>query len=187
MPGTWVLDDSQSLYYQESDDEFTSPSNSIPREDVTFLSPYSNQTPIISQPNVSTITFPILSHDPLIETSFNENNIYQTPQFDLQSDDQFLDERLWNSEVTELINTSNEADDTEYSPKELNQSLDLISRTTLFDQTFIQPLSGLKLIMGYNTRLPLSRLDVYITALRQLVLCCGEKSSLRYVNPNVRI
>jgi hypothetical protein len=49
---------------------------------------------------------------------------------------------------------------------------------TLLDQPFIRPLSGLNLVMGYNTSLPRSRMDMYITASRQLVRCCSEKSVL---------
>lgn len=47
-----------------------------------------------------------------------------------------------------------------------------------FDQTFVHPLSGLSLVMGYNTSLPKSRLDAYITAMRQLVLSTSEQGLL---------
>lgn len=50
---------------------------------------------------------------------------------------------------------------------------------TLSDQTFVHPLSGLSMIMGYNTSLPKSRLDMYITALRQLVLSSCEQGLLK--------
>lgn len=50
--------------------------------------------------------------------------------------------------------------------------------STPFDGIFTHPLSGLSLVMGYNTALPKSRLDMYITALRQLVLGAGERGSL---------
>ncbi|KIW73912.1 hypothetical protein PV04_01991 [Phialophora macrospora] len=58
------------------------------------------------------------------------------------------------------------------------RSLARSDEMTLLDQPFVQPLSGLNLVMGYNTSLPKSRMDMYITASRQLLRCCSEKSVL---------
>jgi hypothetical protein len=59
------------------------------------------------------------------------------------------------------------------------------SITPAFDQTFTHPLSGLSVVMGYNTSLPKSRLDMYITALRQLALSASEVGLLRWVDVSV--
>jgi hypothetical protein len=55
------------------------------------------------------------------------------------------------------------------------------SVTTAFDRTFDHPLFGTNLAMGFNTSLPKSRLDMYITASRQLALCSAEMRYLGYV------
>ncbi|EXJ73046.1 uncharacterized protein A1O5_04195 [Cladophialophora psammophila CBS 110553] len=68
------------------------------------------------------------------------------------------------------------------SQKEAQQAiartLARLSRATLSDHTFAHPLSGLDLVMGFNTSLPKSRFDTYITALRQLLQCAAERSIL---------
>lgn len=46
------------------------------------------------------------------------------------------------------------------------------------DQCLLSPLANLNLTMGFNTRLPNSRFDGYIHALRQLIRCSAERSSL---------
>lgn len=48
----------------------------------------------------------------------------------------------------------------------------------IIDRTFLSPLAGINLVMGFNTRLPNSRFDSYIHALRQLIRCSAEKSTL---------
>jgi hypothetical protein len=55
------------------------------------------------------------------------------------------------------------------------------SVTPAFDRTFDHPLFGTNLAMGFNTSLPKSRLDMYITASRQLALCSAEMRYLGYV------
>lgn len=51
-------------------------------------------------------------------------------------------------------------------------------KINLTDQTFLPPLANINLVMGFNTRLPNSRFDGYIHALRQLIRCSAEKSAL---------
>ncbi|KIW96406.1 uncharacterized protein Z519_03475 [Cladophialophora bantiana CBS 173.52] len=60
----------------------------------------------------------------------------------------------------------------------ITRTLARLNRATLSDHTFTHPLSGLDLVMGFNTSLPKSRFDTYITALRQLLQCAAERCSL---------
>jgi hypothetical protein len=54
-------------------------------------------------------------------------------------------------------------------------------RPPSFHAPFTHPLTGLNLTMGYNTSLPKTRLDMYITAARQMALAAGEGGMLRSV------
>lgn len=51
-------------------------------------------------------------------------------------------------------------------------------RINLLDEFLLSPVRNMDLVMGYNTRLPYSRFDGYIHALRQLIKCSAEKSTL---------
>ncbi|KIW25060.1 uncharacterized protein PV07_10732 [Cladophialophora immunda] len=87
-----------------------------------------------------------------------------------------------NHRHTERAARANRHDECDKSQKEAQQAitraLARLDRATLFDYTFAHPLSSLNLIMGFNTSLPKSRLDTYITALRQLLRCSAERCIL---------
>ncbi|OAL36900.1 hypothetical protein AYO20_03669 [Fonsecaea nubica] len=57
-------------------------------------------------------------------------------------------------------------------------SLDSCVVSPPIDQTFTQPLSLWESSMGFNMRLPLSSLDRYLVALRQIIRRCAEATTL---------
>jgi hypothetical protein len=159
MPGRWILDDSQSLFYLDDDESSV--------ESGCETDPFPAQRPGKHHPD---------------KPSSSPRHRKKTAK------------RRTSSTLPELggigsrAHRSASSDSTgqlSFSPDAARQLLRLNSspyfgfgQAAFLDQTFVQPLTGLNLVMGYNTCLPMSRLDVYITALRQFVRCCAESYAL---------
>jgi hypothetical protein len=141
MPGQWVVDEGQSLYFLEDEHCSLTPSHCeeqpLPQRPVTR-----NNSPkrLVRSPKAVTgkRKAPFIQH-------------LQTPGGD----------ESWPAvSLRTRCNNRPERDAQSLGP---------------MDWTFAHPRTGLDLVMGYNTSLPSSRLDLYLTTLRQLVRCCSEE------------
>lgn len=79
-----------------------------------------------------------------------------------------------------LPDTSRHDDDrSDTNPVQMKYSFPTSNPSVVsIDETFTQPLSLWTCSMGFNTRLPISGLDKYLVALRQIVRRCAEATTL---------
>lgn len=75
-------------------------------------------------------------------------------------------------------NDGNKLESRRRRPRQKQVILRPAMKINTMDQCLLSPLANINLVMGFNTRLPNSRFDGYIHALRQLIRCSAEKSSL---------
>ena len=161
MPGKWILDDSQSLFYLDDEDDVPCKSATQPVEPLAtlYLQRPRKSVQALSLPSRSAGAREALYHAPTLP-----NRPYR--EYGLASDlvtgyDEVGQRDLLQQSMLKRKRTG-------------SQSID----TILLDRSFSHPLTGMNLVMGYNTSLPTSRLDVYITAMRQLIRGCSERSVL---------
>ncbi|KAJ9608457.1 hypothetical protein H2200_007445 [Cladophialophora chaetospira] len=163
MPGKWIRDDSQSLYYVDDEDDVPS---------VTTVQVVKSQAnahlrgpgePFQALRLPSRHAWPA-AREGISRLRKPEDRNYR--QYGLTS---------------ALMDGSDEDRDRDLMLQPILKrkrasagSFDTIS----LDHTFVHPLSGLNLVMGYNTSLPKSRLDFYITAMRQLIRGSSERRAL---------
>ncbi|OAP58024.1 hypothetical protein AYL99_07114 [Fonsecaea erecta] len=225
MPGQWVLDDSQSLYYSDSGERPEEVSTKrLPRrlsgqENAPFRRrpdrpsntyrqhmPIRHQTPTLDRKSTTTVssTAPPSFKRPRLSS---EGDLLGHPLVLGQAPDAAppvdLDLDLYQDVQTTPTTTASamaassvfaptlppvlevsrhRRDECDKSQKEaghaITRVLARLDRALLLDHTFTHPLSSLNLVMGFNTSLPRSRLDTYITALRQLLRCSSEQCFL---------
>ena len=161
MPGRWILDDDQSLYYL--DDE----------EDARVNAECIQSKRRCHKP----FRFPDHLND-VSGASGSQVNVADRKTNLMRRQSESAD-RLGDYRPEQRVELENRSEISALKrPRLLQRSAANLNRATVRDQTFVQPLSGLNLVMGYNTSLPKSRLDVYITVLRQMVRCSSERCVL---------
>ncbi|OCT53146.1 hypothetical protein CLCR_10197 [Cladophialophora carrionii] len=165
MPGRWVRDDSQSLFYLDDEDRIEAIAEAVTepkwrqpdvRRQQRHTHTRARRLPLHQRGAKS------VNDDPLVrnQKSPNDRHVASSPRREPELEDD-CDEIILRNSILKR-----------------KRSLVYADRTSLLDQPFVRPLSGLNLVMGYNTSLPRSRMDMYITVLRQLVRCCSERSVL---------
>lgn len=181
MPGQWVLDDDQSLYFLDSEDESDTPVTSRPP--VQSLPAKHERIPVpIHFPDLRANARRLPSRRKRKKATSPESSA-SPPYLDLGS--AHCSSSSSSSSSTWTPQSHRDAsEDSAHRAAAVREPTDVaLARfthsATLLDQTFVHPLSGLTLAMGYNTSLPKSRFDTYITALRQLIRCSTEKCGIK--------
>ncbi|EXJ63774.1 hypothetical protein A1O7_00109 [Cladophialophora yegresii CBS 114405] len=166
MPGRWVRDDSQSFYYLDDEDSteavveaVTEPNRRQPDAHLQQRHSHTRarRLPLHQQRGATPPNVDLLVQN---QKCTHDHQIASSSGRESELEDEC--DRIW----------------PENSNLKRKRPFQYSGRTSLLDQPFVQPLSGLNLVMGYNTSLPRSRMDMYITAQRQLVRCCSEKTVL---------
>ncbi len=164
MPGRWIRDDSESLYYLDDEDDVTAISEDVAHvvnlganAQAQDLRKHGDaqRSPLRHEVAAALRTVPHVSTRARKYRDYGSNSTHRTAP----------DERQHHYALQNSI------------LKRKRPSASFVDAITL-DPTFTHPLFALNLVMGYNTSLPKSRLDVYITALRQLIRCCSESYAL---------